>query len=249
MKNHTTTTSISACSCNAKPHPSKIHTPAPGLNKGRRNAGFSLVEIMITVLVIAVLGGVALTSFGTSRESTSQIAVQGDANMINKAIQAYISSGGSLDGVTNPNDVLAKLKTKPLATQAATIAGPIGPFVDLRLELRPATSANPSSLVYVPERRSFIMVTGSTGLVTGVNEDLAKQPIATEERHVSFALASEDKWVWDYADAAPPPTAPWIHVRPHSAPAPPRPSASSPSPHRSSACPAASSGLWITPRL
>ena len=174
------------------------------LNKGGRNAGFSLVEVMITILVIAVLGGVALTSFGTTRESTSRIAVQGDASMINKAIQAYISSGGSLDGVTDPNAVLAKLKTKPIDTQAATIAGPIGPFVDLRLELRPATSANPSSLVYVPERSAFIMVTGAAGLVTAVNEDLAKLPIATEERHVSLALATETKWVWDYADAANP---------------------------------------------
>ena len=200
MKNHKTTTVIPACLCNANPHPSKIHTPAPRLNKGWRNAGFGLVEVMITLLVIAVLSGVALTSFGISRESSSQIAVQGDAIMINKAIQAYIAGGGSLEGITDPNDVLAKLKTKPLATQEATIAGTSGPFVDLRLELKPATSGNPVSLIYHPEKTSFKMVTGSAGVVTNVNEELAKVPIATEDRHVSLALATEDKWVWDYAD-------------------------------------------------
>jgi len=202
MKNHNPTATTFACNSTANPHTVKIHDSAPRSTRGRRNAGFSLVEIMITVLIIAVLGGVALTSFGTTRESTSQIAMQGDASMMNKAIQAYTAGGGSLDGVTNPNDVLAKLKTKPLATQAATIAGARGPFVDLRLELRPATSANAFSLVYLPERTSFVMVNGSSGLVTGVNEELAKQPVATEERHVSLALATEDKWVWDYADAA-----------------------------------------------
>lgn len=200
MKNHKTTTVIPACLCNANPHPSKIHTPAPRLNKGWRNAGFSLVEVMITLLVIAVLSGVALTSFGISGESSSQIAVQGDAIMINKAIQSYIASGGSLEGITDPRAVLAKLKTKPTEAQAATIAGTSGPFVDLRLELKPATSGNPVSLIYHPEKTSFKMVTGSAGVVTNVNEELAKVPIATEDRHVSLALASEDKWVWDYAD-------------------------------------------------
>ncbi len=204
MKNHNPTAITFTCNSTANPHTVKIHNSAPRSTKGRRNAGFSLVEVMITVLVIAVLGGVALTSFGTTRESTGQITMQGDASMMNKAIQAYIAGGGSLDGVTNPNDVLAKLKTKPLATQAATIAGASGPFVDLRLELHPATSVNAVSLLYVPERTAFVMVNGSSGMVTGVNEELARQTIATEERHVSLALATEDKWVWDYADAATP---------------------------------------------
>ena len=204
MKNHKSITSTAACTSIAQQNRCKIHYSPAITNRNRRNAGFSLVEIMITVLIIAVLGGVALTSFGTARESTSQIAVQGDANMINKAIQTYLSSGGSLDGVTDPAVVLAKLKTKPLITQAATIAGTTGPFVDLRLELRPATSANPASLIYVPELSSFAMVAGSAGMVTGLNEALAKVAIATEERHVSLALATKDKWVWDYAAAATP---------------------------------------------
>ena len=199
MKPQNLTTAVKCTPLVPYPNVKAEHASEFRKNASRR-AGFSLIEIMIAILVISMLSGVAFISYGTTRKSAHQLAMQGDVSMINKAIRGYIASGGSLDGITDSADVLAKLKTKPAASQKATIAGISGPFVDLRLELKPATSANPTSLVYVPENSAFKMVDDSSGLVVNVNESLAGIPVATEERHVSLALATQDNWVWDYTN-------------------------------------------------
>ena len=172
------------------------------LPRHRRNIGqmaFSLVELMVVVMVISVLASVGVATLWNTQRTSRQIALEGDAKTLNRAVQGYLVSGGMLTGVTQPTEVLAKLKTKPLAEQAGKIAGLKGPFVDMRLELRPAAPADEWSLVYDPTSSTFSVTNGNSGLVTNVNEALASQPVALENRHVSLALATADPWVWDYA--------------------------------------------------
>lgn len=154
---------------------------------------------MVVVMVISVLASVGVATLWNTQRTSRQMALEGDAKTLNRAVQSYLASGGMLTGVTQPTDVLAKLKTKPLAEQAGKIAGLQGPFVDLRLELRAATAADEWSLVYDPAAAAFSVTNGNSGLLTNVNEALASQPIVREDRHVSLALATADPWVWDYA--------------------------------------------------
>lgn len=163
---------------------------------------------MLAVLMIAVLAGIAIATFGRTDAGVRQIAIEGDANLLNKAVQTYISNGGSLEGVTSPAAVLAKLKTKPTDAQSQTIAGLRGPFIDLRLDLVTASEKDPVSLIYDAGSHAFKVQVGHAGMVTKTNETLGEAPLATEDRQVSLALAKQEKWVWDFNNRAAPEKAP-----------------------------------------
>ena len=159
---------------------------------------------MLTVLMVAVLAGVAFSTFGNTQDSARKLAIDGDATMLNKAVQAYQGNGGSLTGVTAPADVIAKLKTKPLAAQEQQIAGMKGPFVDLRLELVRAVAGDPWSLNFDAVTSTFKVTEGHGGYVPRITESLAEEPVATEARTVSMPLAKTERWVWDYTNRAAP---------------------------------------------
>jgi len=74
----------------------------------RKPWGFSLVELMLAVLMIAVLAGIAVATFTKTTDAARRMALDGDANMMNKAIQGYRSSGGNLQNVTEPQAVVVK---------------------------------------------------------------------------------------------------------------------------------------------
>ena len=78
-----------------------------------RPRGFTLVEILITVGVIASLAGLAYVGLHANINAVSQRAkLPQDVATMNRAVETYLASGGSLDGVTSPAAVLAKLKTQ-----------------------------------------------------------------------------------------------------------------------------------------
>ncbi len=155
---------------------------------------------MVAVMMIAVLVGIAIATFTDTSKSSRRLAIEGDAAMMNKAVQSYLGSGGSLAGVTSASGVIAKLKTKSSASQTQQIAGLRGPFLDQRLDLVPATTSDDWSITYDAGSKTFKPVSGRNGLVTKMNESLAEVPVVAEDRRVSLALAKSEPWVWDYAD-------------------------------------------------
>jgi hypothetical protein len=156
---------------------------------------------MLAVLMLAVLAGIALVTFGRTHESVRKVSLDSNAVLLNKAVDAYRSGGGSMTGVTDAAALLAKLKTKAAPDQEQQIAGLRGPFVDLRLALVPAEDNEDYSLAYDANSGSFSVVAGHDGLVPVLSEALAAAPVATENRQVSLAMAKKEPWVWDYKDA------------------------------------------------
>jgi prepilin-type N-terminal cleavage/methylation domain-containing protein len=174
----------------------------PARRKGQ--CGFSLVEVMLAVVMIAVLASIAIATFGRTDDGARRLVLEGDANMLNKAVQTYVASGGSLEGATSPGAVVAKLKTTTTVDQSQKIAGMRGPFIDLRLDLVPASASDQASLLYDASTGMFKVTEGNAGMVPNLNETLAEAAVTTEDRHVSLALAKQEKWVWDYKDKAAP---------------------------------------------
>ena len=77
-------------------HLTKIPEAPASLAKGlRRRAGFTLVEIMITVLIIGLLAALAVPNFKKSRSQTQANVCIDNMRLIQGAVTEVLFSGGT----------------------------------------------------------------------------------------------------------------------------------------------------------
>jgi prepilin-type N-terminal cleavage/methylation domain-containing protein len=77
-----------------------------------RRGGFTLVEIMIVVAIIALLAAIAVPNFLRARKRSQATRVLEDLRMIDSAIDQYAIETNKVTGSTaNWNDIKAYLKT------------------------------------------------------------------------------------------------------------------------------------------
>lgn len=169
----------------------------------------TLIEVLIAVGVVAVLGGGAFLTVANSRLSAEEAKLQQDVRVINSAIDAYLASGGDLDGAGSPQDVLARLKTRADSTSAPRILGLTGSFLDSRTTALMQTSEEAGSPVLraydttEPSPRFTTATTGGVGVKAFVFDDAAGAAIPTgEARTRTLDQATQTAWVWDYTDSS-----------------------------------------------
>lgn len=170
---------------------------------------FTLVEILVAMGIVAILGTVGYVSITGVREQASSSKLEQDVKVLNNAIDAYLASGGSMDGVTTGTAALAKLKTRANAASAAATLGPSGAFIDPRTEVvaqtadEAATSALRAYFTTSPAPRFITATSGAAGIKEfTLNEVAAAAAPVTEGR--SQPIAQGSTWVWNYEDQAPP---------------------------------------------
>ncbi len=73
---------------------------------------FSMLEVMITVLVIGIIAAIAMPSIGNLSDGVKENALTSDVATINRSIQAYRATGGDLSEIADPQVVLDKLKSR-----------------------------------------------------------------------------------------------------------------------------------------
>lgn len=89
--------------------------------------GFTLVELLIVVLVLAILAAVAVPRLGGLAEQATDSGLRQTLAVIRKAIQRYsIDNGGALPGASNGNSGRFKTDLAPYLRDEFP-AGPIGP--------------------------------------------------------------------------------------------------------------------------
>ena len=89
------------------------------MKKRNMKKGFTLVELVIVIAVIAILAGVLIPTFGGIIDKANASAVQQEAATIWKEIYAIDLSDGTIDAKDNGNDI------KYEGYVVATIAGGI----------------------------------------------------------------------------------------------------------------------------
>jgi type IV pilus assembly protein PilA len=109
----------------------------------KENKGFSLVELLIALLIMAVIAGTAITLFGGVLDSSKVGADRETAEAIKRAILTYMNATNDTDfsciEITTTNDsneLIAKLAAKVTIDASTTGAdandlhGTYGPFLE-----------------------------------------------------------------------------------------------------------------------
>ena len=180
-------------------------TPATRLP--RRCSAVTLIEVIIALAVVAVLGGGAYINVTNSRRAADETKLEQDVRVINSAIDAYLASGGNLDGATTPDEVLAALKTRADAASSARMMGMTGSFVDPRTMALMQTSDEASTgalrayFTTSPSPRFVTGNSGGAGVKAFVFDDAAGAASPTgETRERLLDRATETAWVWDFTN-------------------------------------------------
>ena len=80
--------------------------------RNRKNGGFTLVEIMIVVAIIALLAAIAVPNFLRARKRSQATQILEDLRLIDSAIDQYaIETNKTKDAPVSWDDIKAYLKT------------------------------------------------------------------------------------------------------------------------------------------
>lgn len=92
------------------------------MNKSiNRKGGFTLVELLAVIAIIAVLAGVVIASIGNATTAAQDASVSRQEQVLNSALQNHIAAGGA--AATDVNNTLAALTAA--TTYVSGITGPM----------------------------------------------------------------------------------------------------------------------------
>ncbi|MFT5466668.1 MAG: type II secretory pathway pseudopilin PulG [Verrucomicrobiales bacterium] len=157
-------------------------------------SGISLIEAVLAIAILGVVAAIAFTSTQRVNEGSQLTKLRSDITTLNQAIEVYISNGGDLTGITNPQAVIDKLKTRRTAESDAAFAGFGNSMIDKRLQVRLQTSAEASSddprAVWNPSSIQFEI--GTSQVPTPTSFDTSS-PIyqAMEINHITITETDE----------------------------------------------------------
>lgn len=72
---------------------------------GRKQTGFTIVELLIVIVVIAILAAITIVAYNGIQNRSKNTAVQSDIKQVQKLIEAYNALNGSYPSTGNINQV------------------------------------------------------------------------------------------------------------------------------------------------
>lgn len=180
----------------------------------RKSSGLSLVEVVILVSVIGILAAMGTSRLVTrTRDVANEVKLEQDLRVLNSAVSAYLASGGDLSGVSDPSDVLVRLKTRASVEQRRRLPGLGGSFLSGEVEFEYQSEEEAKSdaprLAWSAKRNRFDLIReGGAGIRKVVTNQSGAVPSgeAEEERATAMQFSAKSSWIWDYQDAAAIPT-------------------------------------------
>ena len=162
------------------------------------NLGFTMVELLVTVAVVAILSSIAIPIVRGFPDAAKKDKLEQNVIMVNNAIDTYLASGGESTNLTSAN-VIDALKSRVYAGTAAEMMGPQGPFLDLRIVTNSTDFGWSALFVAGPQRPRFNVVQNTNGVVFDRGPASAIGGVAARPD------AARSSWLWSYAQATPPP--------------------------------------------
>jgi prepilin-type N-terminal cleavage/methylation domain-containing protein len=184
----------------------KIH---PFNRSVKRSKGLTLVELLVVVTVLGILAAMGFYTAQGVVKSSRETKLTADVATLNKAIRTYEAAGGKMDGVTDAQVVINRLKTKLTGDAKRQNASAIrDTLVDPGMKanmLNGTPSQDGSRAVWNTATRSFVVYNdnGNQGIGSfSIDSELAKVDYGDDtDRKTANNLALTKNWVWD--DTAP----------------------------------------------
>ena len=171
----------------------------------RRIRAFSAMELLATVGMVGILGGISLTLIVGVSESAKKHKLEANVESLNQAITVYQSNGGQLATGISAQQVVSSLKTVGDAETKKTLPGYRGSFVDGRLiAVDVAASDAGHRAVWDSSGFRFAIADSGAGVRFELQDEATSDYGAEEARGTQtpgFAKSSE--WVWDFTDVSP----------------------------------------------
>ncbi|RKY21885.1 MAG: general secretion pathway protein GspG [Planctomycetota bacterium] len=109
-----------------RPARSRPHGRRPGGGRARR--GFTLVELLIVVVILAILSAVVLPSFKDSSVRAKESSLVATLNTVRQAVSLYrVQHDENYPGQTSWSEFVTQLSTKTWPD--GTAGGPYGPYL------------------------------------------------------------------------------------------------------------------------
>ncbi len=173
------------------------------LNAQIHPRGLSLLEVLLTVSVLAIVGAFAISKTSNIHDGVRNTKLEQDVKNINSAIQIYVANGGKLDGISDPQEVLDRMKSARSTNDKMQFVGLTGSTLDKRLATRTGEANAKSAAVWSDQDLRFEIGQASSAGVTSffLDESLAGKIYEAVDREVSV-VAYNDKpgWIWGYED-------------------------------------------------
>lgn len=174
------------------------------LTQLRKRSGFTLVELLLMLGILAILSTMSAVAVSQIGRNAQRQKTESDVRTVNQAIAIYLSNGGSLDYLTDPNAVLTKLKTTRSKNEKQRFVGAgTGQMIDAKLVAIPIDADSwKSRATYDPVAKRFTISTNNPGVEFEIDPSLVNSPPPTEWRSSgSLSYSQSTGWVWDYSYA------------------------------------------------
>lgn len=177
-------------------------------SKGNRQA-FSLLEV---VIVLAVVGILAAAGFSTMSDVSQPVKVakaQADVDSLNRAVQVYLASGGTLDQNSDLDMVMQKLRSRENSETADSLVGLGGTKIDTRLRAVPVSREQEGlpgiRITWNNSSRRFEVAENATGpgiasfeaQPDGDSDQISEETLSDN----AFHYARKGNWIWDYSES------------------------------------------------
>lgn len=179
--------------------------PAPFVRRASGRAGFSLLELVVTITIIGLVAAVGVSLLADDPGSARSAKLDSDVSTLNQMVALYVADGGSLAGLTTPQSVIDKMKrVRPKEEWQQHVGMASGRLLDVRLRARMTTRPDDDDTPRATWNRAkmrfeLTKATGSAVSEFYLDESLAGTDFGTETRAKTVVTFNSDTkgWVWN----------------------------------------------------
>lgn len=183
--------------------PIKMRTH-PTANRFRRSRAFTFIDALMSVAMLSTVAAIGWLAFGGMKQGSEQMKLAQDTAMVNRAIQVFIASGGTLEAGMQPQEVLQRVKMSVAAGEGKYRTVLTGGMLDPRVKAVMTSEAGQKRAVWDAAAKQFTLNTTGAGVEKFVlDETTIPAPGESADRRGSYEFARASNWIWDHESAAP----------------------------------------------
>ncbi|MEM9282258.1 MAG: vWA domain-containing protein [Verrucomicrobiota bacterium] len=165
-----------------------------------------MIEILSVIALIGVISALGIVVYPNTVKSTKSTKLQNNVGSLNTAVQSYLAFNGDLEEVTDPKEVIQRLKSVASDPSKGRMLGLTGSYIDARvtLEMQSETEAltNEPRVYWNPDTYRFFSANSGPPGIREITFDASPEELdrEAEDRITNLEVADNGGWIWNYTD-------------------------------------------------